>query len=132
MAALEDVDKERVRFHLLYPQLNQGAALSYGVAIDVSIQSVLEKVMDNMHADAIARVQQVADILDNIIDRMTTGALDRLQARKADVVVLNENETGDLKTEYAYWQHRLSVILAVPVNPAAPPGGGGLNMRVAR
>lgn len=131
MAAFTDVDKERIRYHMRYPQVEVAVNVFGGTLYAGTLQFVIEKTMDHVNPLTIPRTQKILDRMDAIEDQMFD-ANERLQASKADVVTLNPNEHAALEATYLRWQGKLSEILSVPVNPRPPSSGqvGGLNVRV--
>ena len=95
MASLPDADKARVRYHLDYPMLTTAVSVVATAVMHSEIRTILEVQMDNVDPAVFTYVTRVLDRLDAIETQMDD-ALERMQARKADVVELNPNEQGDL------------------------------------
>lgn len=132
MAAFDDVTKERVRYHMRYPQITSGVLIAAGVLYAGTSQSIIENMMNHVNELTIPRVVRILDILDSI-EQQIVDANERLQVDKADVVTLNRIEHSQLESTYIRWQGKLSEILSVPVNPNTPnaaSGMSGLNCRV--
>ena len=129
--AFSDTDKERIRYHMNYPNIEIGAQLLGGTAFSTEVSFILEYNMNNMRPEGYNRVMSMLNILDQIELQMVD-ALTRLKAAKADVVTLNANEHLSLQEQYVYWQDRMAKQLSVPVNPLPPPrtGMNGINARV--
>ena len=129
MASLPDADKARVRYHLDYPMLTTAVSVVATAVMHSEIRTILEVQMDNVDPAVFTYVTRVLDRLDAIETQMDD-ALERMQARKADVVELNPNEQGDLLGVYEHWRNRLCNLLAVQVNPFKTEGAArGLNFR---
>lgn len=129
MAQLSDTTKDRVRLHLSYPLVDQTSRAVASVVLSDNSVFVLESQMNNVSATAEAFVTPILDNLDAIKLQMVD-ALERLQARKADVVELNPNEHGDLQGQYKFWRTELCNLLCVTVNPHAQgQGSGGINFK---
>lgn len=125
-----DDEKARIRYHLEYPNVQSVVTSIGGVVRYSDIQLVIEAMMGNIKPEAENLIRRTLDILDGIELQMVD-ALQRLQASKADVVVLNPQEHGKLEEQYSYWQGRLAKQLDVAVNPEAPRGAlRGLNARL--
>lgn len=130
MVALAAADKERVRYHLNYQNIDTGSPVYLGLVVWEADQSVLERNMDNLLDDAAReRIKKILVFLDTIEDQMIA-ALERLQASKADVVTLNPHEHEQLIEQYRYWQKRLAYQLGVQVNPRAPADADRMLMNV--
>jgi hypothetical protein len=131
MPAFSDTDKSRIRAHLGYPDVDTGASGFGGVVRANTVQNELEFAMDHVTANCVTRVQGFLTSLDGIETQMVE-ANERLQASKADVVVLNPDEHKELLRQYKYWQSRVCNVMAVKVNPYAESSGLGINVRLAR
>lgn len=120
---LTDADKERVRYHTGYLAVSPAASLSYGIPRPLQTVFLLETAMANLIEAAVARVQHIIQILDDIETKLVE-AQDRLAAAKLGELELRTGEAGQsepdlLEREYVRWAMRLADILGVPLYPYA-------------
>ena len=113
---LSESDKERVRYHLGYLEVQGAASIQFGIPRPLQTVFLLEDAMNNVIANAISRVQKILTVMDGIEERLIE-AQDRLAAIRLDSLELRANEPDQLEREYVRWGHRLADILGVPIYP---------------
>lgn len=111
---LSESDKERVRYHLGYLEVQGAASIQFGIPRPLQTVFLLEDAMNNIIANAISRVQKILTVLDGIENKLIESQ-DRLAAKRLDSLELRENEPDQLEREYVRWGHRLADILGVPI-----------------
>ncbi len=129
--SLTESDKERVRYHLGYLNVDPAASIALGFPAATEPGFLVERAMNRINsAYAVARVQRILAILDSIEAQMTD-ALIRLQAVKVDEITIRNSrdevvEQDELEHEYRRWGRRLANQLGVPVNPLSERYGGSV------
>lgn len=111
---LQIPEKERIRYHLGYPEMGQAASLQFGVPIPVQTMFLLENAMNLILPEAEGRVRQLITIMDGIEQKLID-AQDRLAADQLEELKLRADEPGQLEREYTRWGYRLAEVLGVPV-----------------
>jgi len=120
-------ERERVRYHLGYPNVHPAAALTYGMVKPVQTLFLVESSIDKLLEDTVDRVRRILGIMDGIETKLTE-AQDRLAANSLGDIQLRESEPDQLEREYMRWGMRLSDILGAPPYYLSPRyrGGGGV------
>ena len=113
---LSESDKERIRYHLGYLEVQGAASIQFGIPRPLQTVFLLEDAMNNVIERAIPRVQRILNVLDRIEGKLEE-AQDRLAAKRLDSLELRENEPDQLEHEYVRWGGRLADILGVPIYP---------------
>lgn len=116
MAGLQPDDRERVRYHLGFPNVASSASLAFGVPISVETIFIVEKTMDFVLDVAVPRVRNILNTLEYIEQRMiralphlAASALGDLKVERSD-----GTETDLLEREYCRWASRLADLLGAP------------------
>lgn len=113
---LADLDKERIRYHLGYLEVQGAASIQFGIPRPLQTVFLLEEAMSNVIDNAIPRIQRIVRIMDQVEEKLC-GAQDRLAAKQLDSLILRDNEGDQLEHEYRRWGYRLADILGVPIYP---------------
>lgn len=121
MAALTDEEKERVRYHLGYLNVQMAGSIQYGLPRPIQTLFILELAMDNLIDNggqvtsfAVNRVRRILTVLDNIEAKLVD-AQDRLAAEKLGELKIRLGEPDLLEGEYNRWARRLANQLGVPL-----------------
>lgn len=112
--ALNDEEKQRIRYFLGYPAVQSAAALSYGMVKPLQTLFLLESAMNLLLPIAEGKVRSILGVLDGIECRLVD-AQDRLAAKSVDSLTMRPDETLALEDEYKRWANRLADILGVPL-----------------
>ncbi|TAL46148.1 MAG: hypothetical protein EPN91_00840 [Salinibacterium sp.] len=134
--ALSESDKERLRYHLGFFNVDPASAIALGFPAGIETQFLLERASNKINsASAVARVQKILAIMDAIESQMVD-ALSRLTAIQVDEVKIRGSrdervEQDELEDEYIRWGHRLADQLGVMINAATRRyRKGSMNVRV--
>ena len=138
---LDDQDRERVRYHLGYLNVEPVSAVALGFPSAQQAQFLIERAMDRLFPYAVPRVHRILTELDCIEDQMSD-ARKRLRVQQmGEIKMRNTNEEPVeqdlLEREYARWAKRLADHFGVPVNPYSERfrsgmyGGGSMSTPVA-
>jgi hypothetical protein len=134
---LNDFERERVRYHLGYPQVQPAASIVFGVPRPIQTEFLVEQSMTFILPMAEDRVRKILTVMDGVECRLEA-AQDRLAAMKLDSLELRSDECGQLETEYQRWGFRLADVLGVPVYAystkyrgasTGKPSGGSIPVR---
>lgn len=131
-AILTEEEKARIRYHLGYPQTDPVASIQLGVPRASQPMFLVEGQMNRIPDSAIALVRRCVANCD-ATDQRILECQERMAARRADEIDLNENEADMLRKEYRFWVQRLADILGAPINPFAAAftaGASPLNVPV--
>lgn len=138
--ALTASEKERVRYHLGYLNVEPSAAIALGFPRASQAGFLVEQAMERLMEPTVGRVSQLLSVLDRIEGQMIE-ALQRLQAQQlGELKLRNSNdeptEQDLLEREYVRWAQRLADNLGVPLNVYSERfrelgSGGGVNVPVA-
>lgn len=112
--ALTTQERERVRYHLGYLQVQPAAAMTFGLPRPIQTFFILESAMDRILEVAIPRVRRILDVLDGVECRLER-AQARLAASQLGDLHTRENEPDLLEREYDRWAYRLADIFGVPL-----------------
>lgn len=132
--AFTDDEKTRVLHHLGYPDW-QSLASSIQLGYPASTQPLF-LVRDSFDRLSPGGEQSVRKDLCELeqIERQLSEARSRFKVSRVGEVTINTAETSMLRTEYLYWQRRLSDDLGVAPNPYAQASylgmPGGINAKV--
>jgi hypothetical protein len=118
---LSEADRERVRYHLGYLNVEVAASVALGFPSTSQPFFLVEKAMDRLYPEAVGRVLRILAELDCIEDQMSA-ARTRLPAQQLGELKLrntNEERTEEdlLDASYQRWAKRLADQLGVPINP---------------
>lgn len=119
---LSPADKERVRYHMGYANTTGAPSIQLGIPAMTEQLWVVEKGMDNLMPNAVARVQAILNTLDNFEMQLgNVGPLLLAQSTDGGVQLRSGRpgmSTPDLlEKEYVRWAQRLSNILGAPLSP---------------
>lgn len=136
--ALSAAERERVRYHLGYQNVEPAASISLGFPRATQASFLVEAAMDRLVDSTVGRVSQIVALLDRIEGQMAE-ALCRLTAQQlGELKLRNSNEEPTeqdlLAREYRRWAERLADNLGVPLNAYSErfrdDGGGMVNVPV--
>ena len=118
--ALTPADKERIRYHLGYLNIEASAAIQLGFPRGSQAQFLVEQACERLMEATVGGVSQIVSVLDRIEGQMIA-SLTRLTAQQlGELKLRNSNEEateGDLlEREYRRWAQRLADNLGVPLN----------------
>jgi len=113
MATLTAAEKERVRYHLGYMNVQPVGSTSFGIPYPIQTLFILEDSMTNLIAETVPRVRALLNTLDGIECRMLS-AQDRLAAISMGELKLRDDEPEMLEREYFRWAGRLADTLGAP------------------
>jgi hypothetical protein len=116
VATLQADDRERIRYHLGFPNVASQASLAFGVPISVETIFIVEQAMNSLLDTTVERVRKLLGILDYIEERLIR-ALPHLAASELGNLKVERSdgsETDLLDKEYCRWASRLADNLGVP------------------
>lgn len=117
-----DADKERIRYHMGYLQVQPAASITYGLPVPQQTLFMLESSMDRIMPIAIPRVIRILSILDGIEEQMVCGQ-PNLAAESIDPgIKLRADQIDQLEHEYERWSGRLADIFGVMRYPFSERG----------
>jgi hypothetical protein len=111
---LSQAEKERVRYHMGYPQVQGAASLSFGIPRPIQTAFLLEDAMNNIIAAAEGRVRDLLAKLD-VTEANIFGAQTRMQAERVGELTMRRDESQQLREEYKIWAERLADVLGCPL-----------------
>lgn len=112
--ALNDSEKQRIRYFLGYPSVKSAATLSFGIVKPLQTLFLVESAMNLILPEAEDKARSILNILDGIECRLVD-AQDRLAAKGVDNLTMRPDETNALEAEYRRWANRLADLLGVPL-----------------
>jgi hypothetical protein len=126
---LTDQEKERVRYHLGFMQVQPAASIQLGLPAATQTSFLIENAMNNLLPAAVPRVQRILQTLDGIEGKLVE-AQDRLAASQLGDLVLRGSEQGQTETdllerEYRRWTGRLADIFGCHRYPYSERSQGG-------
>lgn len=127
----DPAEKERIRYHMGYLQVQPAASISYGIPAPIQTLFLLESAMDRLISGAEDRVRKLITTLDEIECRMLDGQNYLMADQLADITI-RKNHIDQLEDEYCRWAARLADTLGAPLYPGAVRfkrlfGAGGVN-----
>ena len=105
-------ERERVRYHLGYLNVQMAGSVQFGLPRPVQTLFILEEAMTQVIAEGLDRVRRLLKVLDDIECRLIASQ-DRLAAKKLGELETRENEPDLLEREYYRWGGRLADQLGV-------------------
>ncbi len=119
--ALTDAEREQVRYHLGYLNVETAASLTFGIPRPVQTLFLVESAMDNILAVAEPRVRSMLCKLERIETRLEQ-TWDVTEAAAVGELRLRTGKAGEtthdlLEREYVRWAKRLADQLGVPLYP---------------
>lgn len=139
MSALNEQEKERIRYHMGYMETSYAASVQFGLARPIQTMFILDQAMGLLtNPFALDRARRVLDTLDNLecqlqaavkttmVSNMGTMNLHPLAAQ-------GKLATDSIEREYVRWARRLADILGAPLYPYSArfvTGGPGSSVRV--
>jgi len=132
---LDDAEKERVRYHLGYPQQTALASIQLGIPRPLQTAFLVEQAMSLLLEAALPRVRSMLKIMDDIEAKLVD-AQDRLAAIQLADLKLREDEPSQLEREYVRWGMRLADVVGAPIyaystryRAASTAGAGNVPVR---
>jgi hypothetical protein len=113
VAVLTPSERERVRYHLGYLNVQLAGSIQFGLPRPVQTLFILEEAMNQVIFEGLDRVRRLLKVLDDIECRLIASQ-DRLAASKLGELETRENEPDLLEREYYRWGGRLADQLGVP------------------
>ncbi len=114
--AFTDPEKERIRYHLGYVEVQPAASIQFGVPRPIQTIFLVETAMNNILQVAEDRVRRIVGVMDGVEEQLID-AQARLAATQLDELHLREDEPDKLEKEYVRWGCRLADVLGVPIYP---------------
>lgn len=131
--ALSESEKERVRYHLGYLNVEPPGSITLGFPSASQALYLVEIALERLIPSTVERVLKIVDHLD-CIEMQMMEANKRLKAQQlGELKLRNSNDEATeqelLEKEYHRWARRLSDNLGVPLNPFSEKfrRGGGAN-----
>jgi hypothetical protein len=137
--ALTDQEKERIRYHLGYNNVDPITTIALGFPATTQSLFLVDASMERLQPATVSRVLFILGVLDQIEGQMID-ALKRLRAQQLGELKLRGNndepvEQDLLEREYYRWAKRLSDNLGAPLNAYSTRfregGGDPVNISVA-
>ena len=114
---LTKAEKERVRYHLGYLNISQGAALSLGVPSASQTQFILESAMNDLLPEGEPGVRRCIQELDCIEDQNSTFRSSLEIIRSGSTHIRGSGAFDELERQYSRWAQKLADTLGSPLNP---------------
>lgn len=111
---LDAAEKERVRYHLGYPEQTSLASIQLGIPRPLQTAFLVEQAMTMLIEEALPRVRSILKIMDDIETKLVD-AQDRLAAIQLSDLKLREDEPSQLEKEYVRWGMRLCDVVGAPI-----------------
>lgn len=135
--ALTAAERERVRYHLGYLNVEAASSLTFGIPRPVQTLFLVEQAMTDLLVVGEPRVRNILCRLDKIEERLEQ-AWDVLDAAQIGELRLRTGKKGEstpdlLEREYVRWASRLADQLGVPLYPFSnrfSKGQRSFNVRV--
>lgn len=131
--ALTTEERERVRYHLGYLQVEPAASISFGIPRPIQTLFLVETALTNLLDVALPRVRKIIQIMDDIECKLVD-SVDVLEASQMGDLHTRENAPSLIDREYYRWASRLADMLGVPLYPYSARfkqfvGGGNVPVR---
>jgi hypothetical protein len=134
--AFSDQEKERIRYHMGYPNLGSAPAMVLNIPVPMQTMFLVELAMNNVLPVGEDRVRTILTTMD-CIEEQQRKAMCTFQAAAVGNIKLRggtrgEKSTADmLEDEYVRWANRLADQLGAPLYPGASRfNRGGVNVKV--
>ena len=114
MAIFEDSEKERIRYHLGYLNVEPAASLQFGLPAPIQPLFMVESAMDKILPEGKERILKMVSHMDRIECEMMEG-IDYLPANRLGDMEVRKEHIDDLESEYYRWATRLAGQLGVPL-----------------
>ncbi len=142
MARLAEQDRERVRYHLGYLNVDPVSAVQLGFPSAAQAEFLVERAMDRVREQTVGRIIRILNELDDCELQISEGRK-RLKVQQIETLKLrNSNEEPTeldlVRGEYRHWAESLADNLGVPLNTysyrfrGGGPGAGITNVPVAQ
>jgi hypothetical protein len=116
--AFDAAERERIRYHMGYLNVQPAASITYGLPAPIQTLFVVELSMDKILPEAEDRVRKLLTILDGIECKEVDGQ-DYLVAAQLEQLTIREDHIDKLEWEYCRWAARLADTLGAPLYPGA-------------
>lgn len=124
--SLTEQDKEAIRYHLGYNNIQPSTSISLGFPSTNQQLYLVETAMERLiNQNAVSRVQRIIGELNSIEDQISDSRK-RLKAQQlGELKIRNSNDEATESTlladEYCDWAQQLASQLGVPINANANP-----------
>jgi hypothetical protein len=116
--AFDVTEKERIRYHLGYLNVQPAASITYGLPRPIQTLFLVEVAMDKVLPEGEDRIRKMVTTLDNIECQMIEGQA-YLAANRLGELEVRKEHIDQLEVEYHRWASRLADTLGVPLYPFA-------------
>lgn len=115
--ALDEFERERVRYHLGYMNTSTAASLQYGLPRPAQTLFIVEQAMGLLPEVALPRVRRMLQVLDDIECRLVSSQARFAAQSLGDLRIerQQQQEPELLEREYWRWAGRLADQLGVPM-----------------
>jgi hypothetical protein len=108
--------KQKIKFHMGYPLVNEGQAYAAGIPISIQPMYLIIGAMERVPEAAIPFIEGCIGALDKNLELQRTLGIKALIASKLEDLDLREDYLKDLRREYRAEQERLGQLLNCPIN----------------
>ena len=112
--SFSDQEKERIRYHLGYPEVQPAASIQLGIPRPIQTAFLVESAMNLVIPAAEARIRKMLQILENLECQLQK-VVPALQAEQLGNLKPRENAPDLIEKEYVRWAKRLADVLGVPL-----------------
>lgn len=116
--ALDDNEKERVRYHMGYLNVQPAASIHFGIPAAIQTLFLVDLAMELLLPSAEDRVRRLLTVLDDIECKMI-GGQDYLVASQLDTLTIRPDHIDKLEDEYCRWASRLADEMGAPLYPGS-------------
>lgn len=112
--AFGPAEKERIRYHLGYLNVQPAASLQFGQVSPIQTLFMVDSAMEKVLPEGENRIRKMLSHMDRIECEMMEG-IDFLPANRTEGVEIRREHIDDLEKEYYRWATRLAGQLGVPL-----------------
>lgn len=116
MAITDPQTRERIKYHLGYPNLQIAGSIQLGIPTPLQTMFLVDAAMDNITEPAITRVLKILNTLDNI-ECLLSDVAGHMAVAKSGGIELRANEHDLIEENYGLWMGRLADQLGAPPYP---------------
>ena len=132
---LTEEDRNRVRHHLGYGEVQSSQTFVLGVPAGVQTQFMVEGAFARILPSAEAGLRKLLDKMDRVEERIEESTED-VEVEAVGNIKINDKAFQRLVTRYLWWQRSVANLFQVTPNPydqrfAGYNGGGGINVSVS-
>lgn len=116
-------EKERVRYHCGYPNVQAAASVQFGLPKVTQMAFLIELAMSNVLPETVPRVREIIQVLDSLEQQMVDAQPYLTADQLEELVIAGAKDargrlvTDRLESEYVRWASRLADIFSVPLYP---------------